>query len=155
LEKAWAFLMGGGSMIVARMQYADSAPPKQPWEPPETYIAPEESVIIQPTYDFIRTHLSNALPRMKPVDVVEDPHDGNWCLADSGAEYLVFALHGGLLRLDLSAAPERSFEARWFDPRNGRLSPAGTGSASGGRSVSLTAPDGRCWVLWLRATNDS
>ena len=41
LEKAWAFLMGGGSLLIGRMQYADSRPPKQPWwaRKPSSWIA--------------------------------------------------------------------------------------------------------------------
>jgi len=154
LEKAWAFLMGGGSMIVARMQYADSLPPKQPWEPPDTYIAPEESLLIQPTYDFIRTHLAGELPRMKPADVVRENEDRIWCLAERSKEYLVFALRGGPFGIDLSDAPGTSFNAQWFDPRSGDLSPAADGLVSGGSTASFTAPNDRCRVLWLRATSD-
>jgi len=153
IEKAWAFLMAGGSMIVARMQYADSAPPKQPWEPPVDYIAPPESRVLQPTCDLIRNHLAVALPHMKPADLVQDDEDRTWCLAEEGKEYLVFALRGGALRIDLAAAPGQKFRAQWFDPRSGVLSPAGV--ATGGCTASFTCPDGHCWALWLSATNGS
>jgi hypothetical protein len=153
VEKTWAFLMGGGSMIVAPMQYADSAPPKQPWEPPEEYVAPPEAQIIQPTYDFIRTHLAVALPYMKPVNIVQDNEDHTWCLAEKGKEYLVFALRGGALPIDLVAAPGQKFRAQWFDPRSGALSPAGL--VTGGSTVSFTCPNDHCWALWLSATNGS
>ena len=138
-------------MIVARMQYADSLPPKQPWEPPKTYIAPEESRVIQPTYDFIRTHLAGELLRMKPADAVRDNKDRIWCLAERGREYLVFALRGGSVTIDLGDAPGQQFQTQWFDPRSGELSPAGV--ATGGGTVSFACPDDCCRALWLHATN--
>ena len=153
VQKAWAFLMGGGSMIVSGMQYCDSSPPKEPWEPPDTYIAPEESLVIQPTYDFIRTHLATSLPRMKPMAPVGDG-DRCWCLAEKGRQYLVFALRGGTISVDLSDAPGRRFNAKWFDPRTGDLSLVGDGVVSGGATVSFTSPDDRCRVLWLRAGDE-
>jgi len=155
LEKAWAFLMAGGSMIVSGMQYRDSLAPKQPWEPPDTYVAPEESAVIQPTYDFIRTHLATTLPRMKPAAVAGDDENRHWRLIERGQQYLVFAPQGGSIRVDLSEAPGRRFKAQWFDPRNGDLSPADDGVVSGGRTVSFASPDDRCWTLWLSAIDES
>ena len=140
--------MGGGSMIVSGMQYRDSQPPKKPWEPPDTYIAPEESLVIQPTYDFIRTHLATDLPQMKPVD---SGRDGLWCLAEEGRQYLVLALEGNSVSVDLSGAPSKRFRARWFDPRTGNLTPAGDGLVTGGGEVTFARPDNRWHVLWLNA----
>lgn len=154
VEKAWAFLMAGGSMIISGLQYRDSAPPKEPWEPPDTYIAPEESSTLQPTYDFLRANLARVLPHMKPMTSVGD-EDHAWCLAEEGRHYLAFTLHGGLVTVDLSAAPQRRFRARWFDPRKGKLSPAGDGFVTGGQTTSLEAPDNRCWTLWLSALDES
>jgi hypothetical protein len=154
VEKAWAFLMGGGSMIVSGMQYRDSAAPKEPWEPPETYIAPQESLAIQPTYDFLRTHLATSLPRMKPAAATGDK-GCCWHLAERGRQYLVFTLQGGEVSVDLADAPGKRFHARWFDPRSGNLSPAGNGVVVGGGTVSFASPDDRCWVLWLRAADES
>lgn len=154
VEKAWAFLVAGGSMIVSGMQYCDSAAPKEPWEPPETYIAPEESSAIQPTYDFLRAHLATSLSRMKPAAVAGDA-DHCWCLAERGRQYLVFTLQGGPVRVDLSDAPGKRFNARWFDPRSGDLSPAGDGVALGGGTMSFPSPDDRCRALWLCAEDGS
>lgn len=150
VEKVWAFLMGGGSMIFSGMQYRDSLPPKESWEPPDTYVAPEESLVVQPTYDFIRRRLATSLPRMKPSDAVGDT-DRCWCLAEKGRQYLAFALQGGPISVDLSDAPGKRFNARWFDPRSGALTPAGDGVVSGGAAASFVAPDDRCWALWLAA----
>ena len=150
VDKAWAFLIGGGSMILSGMQYRDSLPPKPPWEPPDTYIAPEESLVIQPTYDFIRTHLATALPKMKPVAMAGDDH---WCLAEENQQYLVFAPEGGRITVDLSGVGERQLQAQWFDPRDGDLSLANGGVVKGRRTVSFDAPDNRSWVLWLDAAD--
>lgn len=150
LEKAWAFLMGGGSMIIAGMQYPDSQPPKEPWEPPSSYIAPEEAGIILPTYNFINAHLGGSLPKMRPKDIILTSRDNNWCLSDGEDNYLVFALKGGRIDLDLSEAPEAHFAAKWFDPRKGTLNPAGNNRIIGGRKISLEAPDAECLVLWLK-----
>ncbi|MCP4593153.1 MAG: hypothetical protein GY842_20650, partial [bacterium] len=143
----------GGSMIVAGMQYPDSAPPKQPWEPPDTYIAPAESAIIQPTYDFIGTHLADRLPRMTPTDGICS--DGAWCLAEKGRDYLFFAPTGGTFRADLSGAGGKRFEARWFAPRTGQLTPAGENRVWASPSLSFKTPDEQCWVLWLSQEDNS
>jgi len=152
LEKTWAFLMGGGSMIVSGMQYRDSQPPKQPWEPPDAYIAPEESLVIQPTYDFIRMHLAKALPRMKPID---SGQDDVWCLAQEGRQYLVLALQGNSVTVDLSGTSSKRFRAQWFDPRTGDLSPARNALVTGDGKVSFATPDDYWHVLWLSAAGQS
>ncbi len=147
IEKAWAFLIAGGSMIVSGMQYRDSAPPKQPWDPPDTYIAPEESQAIQPTYDFIRMHLTTALPRMKPRDIGDSD---TWCLAESGKQYLTLSPKGDPIMIDLSNAPDRHFKAQWFNPHTGDLTEAKERTVTGGKKVSFTTPADHS-VLWLSA----
>ena len=149
VEKAWAFLTGGGSMIIARMHYPDSRPPKEPWHPPDSYIAPAEAATILPTYDFINWNLSKSLQKMRPTDIVLTNRDNNWCLAGEDS-YLVFALKGGRIDLDLSEAPKSPFDAKWFDPRNGALTPAGGESIIAGGQTSFETPDEKCWVLWLK-----
>jgi len=149
IERAWAFLMGGGSMIIARMQYADSRPPKKPWQPPDSYIAPDEAKLILPTYNFINEHLSHLLPKMRPQDITANDKDSNWCLSDGIDNYLIFTLTGGPMHLDLSQAPAKSFAAKWFDPRKGALIPATNATITGGRRLSIQAPDEQCWALWL------
>ena len=152
LKRTWAFLTGGGSMIIAGMQYPDSAPPRQPWEPPKNYIAPAEAAILQPTYDFIRTYLAKRLTRMKPADGI--CNKGVWSLADPGKDYLCFTPKGGALRIDLSGAGRQRFAAHWFDPRTGALTPAGEGRVTAGSSLSLETPDAQCWALWLSRENN-
>jgi uncharacterized protein DUF6298/collagenase-like protein with putative collagen-binding domain len=150
VDKMWSFLMAGGSMLIGRMQYPDSSPPKQPWEQPDSYIAPAESVLIQPTYDFIRTHLSDALVRMKPVELVKSKTGPSWCLAEAGQNYLIFALKSGRVELDLTGTPGVSYAARWFDPRSGTLEPAQPGVVKGGKTITFKSPDQQSRVLWVR-----
>ncbi len=147
IEQMWAFLMGGGSMIIARMQYPDSQPPKQPWESPGIYTAPEEAPLILPTYNFIKSFLSTSLQSMSPAGIATG--DNTWCLADNGKNYLVFALEGGRIDLDLSETSKTPFKANWFNPYNGDLRQAGDNKLVGGGRISLNAPNDKPWVLWL------
>ena len=91
---------------------------------------------------------------MKPVPEACD-RDNYWCLAEKGRQYLLFTLHGGRIEVDLSEAQGKRFNARWFDPHSGDLSPAGEGVVTGGRTVTFDSPDDRCWVLWLSAADGS
>ncbi|MHC4643413.1 MAG: putative collagen-binding domain-containing protein [Planctomycetota bacterium] len=86
---------------------------------------------------------------MRPTDIVLLNRDSNWCLADKGENYLVFALKGGRIDLDLSKAQQTSFTAKFFNPRNGNLIPAGTGKIIDDSKISFDAPDGERRVLWL------
>jgi len=142
-EQSWAFLMAGGSMIVAgQIQYPDKA------DPPE-YIMPANLGIILPTYQFIREHLATSLSRMKPLDIVLGQPESTWCLGARGEGYLVCALRGGSFRVDLSQEPG-SFTAQWFNPRSGELQPVQEGPLTGGKPVTFTAPDSQDWALWLK-----
>lgn len=149
-QQTWAFLMGGGSMLIRRMEYPNSSEPA-PWKPPITYIAPEDSAIVQPTYDFINDHWASLLPDMKPTCLVLDDPDHNWCLAKANRAYLTYVLQGGRFRMDLSEA-KGTFRARWFDPRTGQLRDANGGTVKGGGTVSFEAPDHNDWALWLSRT---
>jgi hypothetical protein len=140
-QHAWAALMRGASMMVGQMPYPGK-------KDPPTYISPEHSQAIQPTYDFIRKHLAESLPRMKPAKLLRDKPKQNWCLTDGNRIYVVYLSKGGKFRLDLSATPAM-FKAQWFNPRTGKLSDANGGRVNGGAVVSLTAPDGNDWALWL------
>ena len=130
-------------MLVRFMNYDDGTIPS-------SYTAPPFTPIIQPTYDFIRSHLSTRLKGMIPVDLVNSPLS-NWCLADAGETYLVYALSGGTISLTLSGAAGKNFRAQWFDPRTGSLSNANGGIVQGGATVDFTAPDSSDWGLYLVA----
>lgn len=146
-QETWAFLMSGGSMLIRRMEYPNS-PGTEPWKPPDTYIAPEDSAVIQTTYDFVRSHLATLLPEMTPEELVPGNPEGLWCLAKTDQTYLVYLLEGGRLRLDLSRA-SGAFRARWFNPRTGALTDANGGTVRGGGFLDMEAPGGDDWALLL------
>lgn len=140
-QHAWAALTGGASLLVGQLSYPD----KQ--DPPE-YISPERCIAIWPTYDFLRKHLATALPRMAPHDEIARSVQPAWCLAEPNESYLVYAIEGGPFHLDLSAA-NGTYDARWFDPRTGKLARAQEEPVTGGKVVRFSSPDGQDWALWL------
>ncbi len=142
-QQTWAFLMGGGSILVRYLEYADKKETR--------YVAPRGTETIQPLYEFLRKHLAAALPETRPADLVK-PSEGIWCLADRGKTYLVYALHGGEFQLDLTGA-EGTYQVRWLDPREGSLTDAGT--VRGGQELTFHAPGAEDWALWLARSNDS
>ena len=140
-QQTWAFLMGGGSLLIRYLEYPEKKDPRQ-------YIAPADSQIIQPTYDFIRKYLAERLQETKPQELVLDHPERNWCLARNNRTYLVYALKGGRFRLNL-AAVKGNFQAQWLDPRTGELRQVDNGRIEAGRIVTFTVPDERDWALWL------
>jgi len=70
-----------------------------------------------------------------------------YCLAEAGAQYLVYLPDGGTLRLDREAIRGR-LEARWMDPRTGERGPVFELSA--GDPASIRAPDRSDAVLIVR-----
>lgn len=141
-QQSLAFLFAGGSMLMRNMSYADK-------KDPPTYEEPPDSRILQPTYDFINQHLSRRLPRMVPVPALAADRENVFCLGEAGKEYLVYTLNGGSVSLDLSRV-QGEFQAKWFDPRTGALSDAVDSSIRGGGAVTVQAPGGEDWILWLR-----
>jgi hypothetical protein len=142
-QQTWAVLMGGGSMLFRAFPYANYS------DPPD-YIAPEDTAIIQTTYDFINRLLSTRLLNMVPLDLVRNDPDRNWCLGQAGEVYLVYALGGGSVTLDFSRV-SGVFRAKWFDPRAGTLQEDATqGTVRGGKVLTLVAPGADDWALWLQ-----
>jgi hypothetical protein len=140
-QQSWAFLMGGGSLLIRYLSYPGQRDPR-------TYIGPADSVIILPLYKFIREYLADSLYYTQPLDVVFDHPEYNWCLAWKNNLYLIYALKGGSFRLDLTEA-DGIFKARWLDPRTGKLQTADNGRIKAGRIVTFTAPNEDDWALWL------
>ena len=138
-QQSWAFLMGGGSLLIRYMEYTGGI------DPP-SYIAPEHSAIIQHTYDFINSEMLHRLQYMTPQNLVNNP-TSNWCLAYGDQTYLVYALNGGQVDLDLTGASGSTFLAQWFDPRTGNLTNANGGSVVGGSVITFNAPDNNDWAL--------
>lgn len=102
------------------------------------------------TGSFLR-HLVNFVnqidfERMDPADSLAI--SGNaYVLAEKGIAYVVYVYNGGTVRLDLRGV-SGSFNARWYDPRTGGFSSAG--STSGGAERSFTTPPGGDWVLHVQ-----
>jgi hypothetical protein len=86
---------------------------------------------------------------MVPLDLVQDDPDHNWCLGEAGKSYLIYALSGGSVTLDLSKVTG-TFQAKWFDPRTGTLQVDATQAAvRGGKVKTFIAPGADDWALWL------
>jgi Protein of unknown function (DUF4038)/Domain of unknown function (DUF5060)/Putative collagen-binding domain of a collagenase len=80
-----------------------------------------------------------------------DPHDelvnnGAFCLAEIGAVYVAYLPHGGSVSVKLEPA---RYGAKWFNPRNGAYSTAGTADGATWTWTSPKAPDNGDWVLLL------
>jgi hypothetical protein len=71
-----------------------------------------------------------------------------YCLAEPGAEYLVFAPGGGEISVDLSDA-QGALRVRWFDPGQGTFHEAP--QASGGERRTFRTSDKGDAVLHIRA----
>jgi len=140
-QQTWAFLMGGGSLLIRYLSY-----PGQ--QDPDSYIAPADSAITLPLYEFIRENLADCLYQSRPLDLVLDHPERNWCLAWKDKLYLIYALNGGSFRLDLTRA-NGTFKAKWLDPRTGILQAVNDGNIKAGNIVTFTAPNQNDWALWL------
>jgi hypothetical protein len=73
-----------------------------------------------------------------------------YCLANLGAEYLVYLPKGGQATVDLSAA-KATFAVEWFDPSTGKTTESRT--VPGGARRNFTAPFAGDAVLYLRRSN--
>jgi hypothetical protein len=88
-----------------------------------------------------------------------NPHNelvdrGNFCLANPGKEYIVYAETGGVITVDLSHA-SGTLAVEWLNPRTGHRTAAGT--ATGGARQSFRPPletiNGD-WVLHLGGSSE-
>ncbi len=91
-------------------------------------------------------NLLAAIVRMQPADLVVDA-DRQWCLAEIGANYLVYSAQEKPITLDLTAA-KGDFAVCWIDPASGKMTDAPT--VAGGKTVTLQPPGGGPWAAWLR-----
>ena len=140
-KQTMAFLMAGGSMLVRTLEAVA--------EYPARYESPLGCENIMTFYQTIRTHLANAFPRMRPLDVVDHPELGVWCLGDPAKVYVIYMLEGRPFRLDLSEAPG-AFDVKWIGMRLGKVFDAFGGTLEGGRVHDLRGLDWRQWMLWLK-----
>ncbi|MEJ2704206.1 MAG: putative collagen-binding domain-containing protein [Sedimentisphaerales bacterium] len=75
------------------------------------------------------------------------------CLAQPGAEYVVYAPMGGGFTVDLAAVKGETLRVRWYNPRNGQFYLAG--KIAGGGSEQFTLPFQGDAVLHLRCLLDN
>jgi len=143
-QQTMAFLMGGGSMLIRYLSYPDKK------DPPD-YIAPANSKVILPVYKFINTHLSDKLYKTKPLDIVVNKPEQNWCLGKKGLLYLLYMLKGGSVKLNLTFDTE-TYRVQWFNPANGNLLEDKNSLRKAGKTMNFTAPDENDWLLWLEKT---
>jgi hypothetical protein len=71
------------------------------------------------------------------------------CLANVGEEYVVYSASDESFAVDLSAAPNATLEARWYNPRAGRFQPCAAVSGASA-ATRFTPPPGGDAVLHLR-----
>lgn len=84
-----------------------------------------------------------AFERMEPRDELATSGRA-WVLAEPGVALVAFLEQGGSVGIDLSSF-SGTLSARWYDPRTGSFSSAG--SPAGGGVASFAAPNSEDWVL--------
>jgi len=93
-------------------------------------------------------NVAAAIMRMRPADLIVDAA-GQWCLAEAGANYLVFSTEAKPIKLDLSAAKD-TFVIRWIDVDTGKFTVGQ--NVSGGQVVTLRPPAKQWRAAWLIRT---
>ncbi len=139
-RQAWAMLAAGASMLVGQLPYPEK-------KDPPAYVSPELCRSIQPTYDFIREHLLETLPRCKPSDVQKGNPAETWCLTDGRDTCLVYTSGGSCFQLDLSRTLGE-FQVQWFDPGTGEI--AGVKRIAAGSQPEFTPPSSSDWVFYMQ-----
>jgi hypothetical protein len=91
---------------------------------------------------WVRGELAGVLMRMTPRDGWLADAEQNWCLADDAGEHLlIYSLAGESIRF-VSPLPQARYRAEWFNPRNGEVGEATSGSV-------IAKPDAQAWLLRL------
>jgi predicted amidohydrolase len=108
---------------------------------PDPYWEPLRKAMGQTRIFASRMDLARMVPRA-------DLASSEYCLANPGQEYLVYAPSGGTIAVDLTAASGR-LAVEWFDPSAEKTT--GGDPVSGGGRRELTAPFSGEAVLYLRA----
>jgi len=130
-KAGWTILMAGGFFA-----YADFSDPKGQGHG-------DGQVYVQHMFNFMeKTRFWKLIPNNRLVS------KGNFCLADPGGEYVVYAPEGGAIVIDLRES-DKDFSCDFFNPRNGRYEKKT--SIRGGKKVRVDAPNGMDWVFHLNA----
>lgn len=143
-QHVWAFLMGGGSMLIDKVHF----PPDGAGSPlpGAGYERPVGSDIARVPSRLVTDHLGAALATSRPLRL--DGQETGWCLADPGRSYLLYLPHGGRVALPLpGGAP--ALRCRWLDPRTGAVRDGPPVRPDPDGRVELTAPDRRDRAVWL------
>jgi hypothetical protein len=108
----------------------------------------EDKIIDQ----FVQTYLAADLTHMSPKDGWVVAPERTWVLA-GGAEnpVLIYSLSGSDITL-AGALPAKTYEAIWYDPRNGTAQ--AESHASRVSTISWTKPDSQAWLLLLLPQNE-
>ncbi len=150
-QQILAFLMAGGSMLMADFSYPDAPPPEDSYAPPANYIPPTRWSIIKSAYEFINTYLGESLLRMSPNHYIVANPENTWALGDTDREYIIYSLHGGTITFGLPRTQE-AFVARWLNPRSGEICQV-KDAVKTGQTIKLSPPSGadndEDWLLWL------
>ena len=89
--------------------------------------------------------LLSAIPRMKPMDLPREAGE-QYALSEPGNSYLVYAVAGQSIQLDLTEA-KGVFAVHWLDPKSGKIVTS-ENTIAGGAKV-LLKPEYKPCVLWL------
>ena len=90
--------------------------------------------------------LLQALAQMKPYEPSTPLGRNDWALTEEEKQYLVYAMSGGAIQLDLTNA-SGTFAVRWIDPRSGAMHAAA--DVDGGKASDFKSPGSGPAVLWL------
>jgi len=88
--------------------------------------------------------------RMTPQDALLTTRDTTrtWCLAEPGAQYLVYTMSGSSFTLNLAAG---SYSTRWIDTKTGAVKAVASTEAAAAKKIAFTPPDKTThWALVLR-----
>ena len=103
--------------------------------------------------DFFQNN--TRLSRLRPADSLASGNSGAYCLADSTQLYVVYLRNGGVVSLNLVAAPG-AYDLAWFDPRNaGKLIVGANPHIQGGAVVSLGTPPNNSTMDWVALLRNS
>ena len=120
------------------------------------FMDPYDGIVLRspfdPQYDPIRASMGYCLTLSERLDLARcvpagDLSSTDYCLADAGREYLVYAPEGGAFTVDLTAA-QNPLVSEWLDPTHGQTFPGL--SVEGGRSAEFTPPFDGDAVLLIR-----
>ena len=137
-QQTWAFLMGGGSLLLRYMNYASNQE--------RNYVRPVASSIIQNTYNFINQNLASELTSMLPVDLTSATNRETWGLANGKNSYLFYQTIGGSFTVDLRSA-DPGLSGTWFSPRDNLKIDAGIIFEGGFQRFQ--APSSSDWALLI------